>query len=110
MYIPMSEKETRKFTIDGVELNVKPLTGENEIFYFEQVEAADKAESNFDRIKVSRGLFDFFVKGYVHPETKELREFDEVGRASSHFGMSFINKFIASIDKINTLTVEEKKI
>ena len=110
MYIPMSEKETRKFTIDGVELNVRPLTGENEIFYFGQVEAADKAESNFDRIKASRGLFDFFVKGYTHPETGVAVTFDEVNASSSHFGMSFINQFIASINKINILTEEEKKI
>mgnify|MGYP000930420765 CR=1 FL=1 len=110
MYIPMSEKETRKFTIDGVELNVKPLTGENEIFYFEQVEAADKAGGNFERIKVTRSIFDFFVKGYTHPETKVEHNFDAVNLPSSHFGMVYINKFIANLDKINTLTVEEKKI
>lgn len=106
----MSEKETRKFTLDGVELNVKPLTGENEVFYFEQVEAADKAENNFDRIRISKRIFDFFVKGYTHPETKELREFDDVNPSSAHFGMVYVNKFIASLDKINTLTDEEKKI
>ena len=110
MYIPMSEKETRKFTLDGVELNVKPLTGENEIFYFEQVEAADKAENNFDRIKISKNIFDFFVKGYTHPETKKTHTFDEVNPSSSHFGMVYVNKFISSLDKINTLTDEEKKI
>ena len=110
MYIPMSENEIRKFTIDGVELDVKPLTGENEIFYFEQVEAADKAQSNFDRIKTSRGIFDYFVKGYKHPETGSVVTFDAINLPSSHFGMVFINQFIANLDKINTLTVEEKKI
>lgn len=110
MYIPMNEKETRKFTLDGVELDVKPLTGENEIFYFEQVEAADKAENNFERIRASRSIFDYFVKGYVHPESGSPVTFDGVNLASQHFGMVYINQFIVNLDKINILTVEEKKI
>ena len=110
MYIPMSEKETRKFTIDGVELKVKPLTGENEIFYFEKVEATEKTDGTFERIKISQDIFNYFVKGYKHPESGEEYNFDAVNLPSSHFGMAYVNQFIANLDKINTLTVEEKKI
>jgi len=110
MYIPMSENETRKLVVDGVELKIRPFTGENEVLYFDKVDESDASESLRDKIKISKDIFNFFVKGYKNPETGAEINFDGIGLPSSHFGQVFINQLIGSLDKANILTEEEKKI
>jgi hypothetical protein len=114
MYIPMNENETKQFKMPepyGVELTVRPFTGENEVYFFEQVEAGSKIEVDQERVKPIKNIFNKFVKGYIHPQTGVPVTFDGDDLPSSHFGLKFISAFanINTLSSINMLTVEEKK-
>lgn len=114
MYIPMCDTEELKCKMPepfGTTLIIKPFTGENEAYYFDQMDAGTKLENapTSERLKPLKNIFNKFVKGYVDQNGSEVR-FDDKD-PSLFFGQSFINCFvnIDVISKVNFLTTDEKK-
>lgn len=116
MYIPMCESEEIRCKMPepfGTELIVKPFTGENETYYFDQMEAGTKLENapTVERLKPLKNIFNKFVVGYIKHDGSEFRFGSANAEPSKYFGQAFVNAFVSIdvITKINYLSVEEKK-